>query len=376
MEEYLRIVPAHSKILLKKFIFLPEKLHREHLNWVPPIYAEEKDYFNPKTNLGLEYSDIEPVLCYKGKEIAGRILGIINHKSNQLKNEKVALFSQFECINDEKVACKLLNHVEQWAKSKKAELVSGPSGIYYTDPNGFIIDGFENEPSVATNFNHPYIPELVEQAGYSKKHDLVVYRIDLDQKIPEFYERIYERISKGGKFKIHEFRTKSEIRTVLPSLMDLLNECFQDLDGFTRYSPEEIKSLCQQFLPVLDPKLVKVVSTNDEYVGFIIAMPNISEGVRRANGRLYPLGIFKILQYKKKSRQLDLLLGGVSKRYRGLGIDVLLGYHMIKNAQANNYAFMDSHLEMESNYKVRAEMKKMGGRVYKTYRLYKKFLND
>ena len=105
-------------------------------------------------------------------------------------------------------------------------------------------------------------------------------------------------------------------------------------------------------------------------------MPNISEGIRRTNGRLYPFGIFKILHYKKKSHQLDLLLGGISKRYQGLGIDVLLGYYIIKTAQAENYSFMDSHLEMESNYKVRAEMSKMGGQVYKTYRLYQKVLNE
>jgi len=31
---------------LKKFIFLPEKLHANRPNWVPPIYLDEWKYFN------------------------------------------------------------------------------------------------------------------------------------------------------------------------------------------------------------------------------------------------------------------------------------------------------------------------------------------
>jgi hypothetical protein len=36
---------------------------------------------------------------------------------------------------------------------------------------------------------------------------------------------------------------------------------------------------------------------------------------------------------------------------------------------------MDSHLELESNKKVRAEMEKLGGRITKKYRVFKKSLD-
>jgi len=35
---------------------------------------------------------------------------------------------------------------------------------------------------------------------------------------------------------------------------------------------------------------------------------------------------------------------------------------------------MDSHLELESNFKVRAEMEKTGGSIYKRYMIYSKQL--
>ncbi len=37
--------------------------------------------------------------------------------------------------------------------------------------------------------------------------------------------------------------------------------------------------------------------------------------------------------------------------------------------------YIDSHLEMESNVKVRAEMEYMGGEVYKRYRVFGKVLS-
>ena len=51
---------------------------------------------------------------------------------------------------------------------------------------------------------------------------------------------------------------------------------------------------------------------------------------------------------------------------------MLMGYDIIYMAKRNNFKFIDSHLEMETNYKVRAEREKLRGKVYKKYRLYHK----
>jgi hypothetical protein len=47
---------------------------------------------------------------------------------------------------------------------------------------------------------------------------------------------------------------------------------------------------------------------------------------------------------------------------------------MISTAQDRGYSIIDTHLELESNYKVRAEMEKIGGIVYKKYMIYSKKL--
>ena len=71
---------------------------------------------------------------------------------------------------------------------------------------------------------------------------------------------------------------------------------------------------------------------------------------------------------------MNLLLGGIDPEYQGRGLDVMMGIKLIESAKRAGKTVMDSHLELENNLKVRAEMEKMGGQVYKRYRIYQKAL--
>jgi len=45
---------------------------------------------------------------------------------------------------------------------------------------------------------------------------------------------------------------------------------------------------------------------------------------------------------------------------------------MIVSAQKAGFKWLDSHRELETNVKVRAEMEHWGGTIYKRYRIYQK----
>jgi hypothetical protein len=105
-------------------------------------------------------------------------------------------------------------------------------------------------------------------------------------------------------------------------------------------------------------------------------MPNLTDGIIRAKGKLFPFGIFFIHRAAKRTRQLDTLIGGVRKEFRGRGIDVLMGYTTIKSALEAGFKVADSHHQLETNTKVRAEMERLGGKVYKRFRIYRKDLHE
>ena len=80
----IQIKEVKNKSDLREFIYLPEKIHKDHKNWVPPIYMDDWDFFNSKKNKSFKYSDTILLLACKGDVVVGRCMG------NTMKN--VAVF--------------------------------------------------------------------------------------------------------------------------------------------------------------------------------------------------------------------------------------------------------------------------------------------
>jgi hypothetical protein len=359
---------------VRDFIYLPSAIHHSHTNWVPPIYTDEWRYFNPKKNRAFSYCNTVQLIAFRNGEAVGRILGIINHRSNEYWQEKNARFSHFECWNDQEVAHHLLTYIEKWARINKMNKIIGPYGFSNQDPQGFLIEGFEHPPTITTNCNFEYMIQLLENEGYSKEVDYVVYKVDIPKKIPETYEKIYQRVIRRELYEIVEFSKRRKLRPYIIPVLRLLNECFKDIYGFVPLDEQEMNQLARRYIRILDPGFIKLITINKKVVAFNIAMPNLSDGIRKSKGRLLPFGIFKILKAAKKTKQLDSLVGGIKEEYRGRGLDVLIAMKSIESAKKAGFKYVDSHHELETNLKVRAEMEWLGGKVYKRLRVFQKKL--
>ena len=159
------------------------------------------------------------------------------------------------------------------------------------------------------------------------------------------------------KLRILNFTSKKELRKYIHPVLKLMNESFTEIYGYSQLDENEMLDLANHFIPFLDPKFVAVVTYEDEVAGFMITIASINEGIIAARGHIFPLGFLKILKASKNASQLDLLIGGIKAKYRGLGIDVLIAVHIISVAKKSGFKSIDSHLELESNWKMRAEMK-------------------
>ena len=370
------IQEVKTKKELKTFIYLPEKIHAGHRNWVHPIYMDEWKYFDLKKNKAFSYCDTVLLLAYRGDKAAGRVMGIINSRFNEYRKENIARFGYLETWEDPEVVHALLGKVEDWARQKGMTRIIGPYGFSDQDPEGWLIEGFENRATIATYYNYEWMPRLAEKEGYIKDIDYYVYKLSVPNELPEFYIKIHERIQRRGSYVIHEFRKRKELKPWIRPVLGLMNECYtnSNIYGFAPLDEKEMDDLAKRYLPVVNPRFVKAVTKDDEVVSFIIGIPDMTEGIQKARGRLLPFGFIKVLRASKKTKQLDLLLGAVKERYRGLGLDVLMGVKMLQSASEAGFKTLDTHHEMESNVKVRAEMERMGGVLYKKFRVYQKNL--
>jgi hypothetical protein len=369
-----------KKVITKKdkrtFICLPSRIHRNNPRWLPPIYSDEWLLFDEKNNKSYQYADTVLYLAFRDNRPAGRIMGIINRRYNELHDEKHGRFCFIESYEDQEVVHALITSVEDWARKKGMVKIVGPLGFSDKDPQGLQIEGFEYPKFIVCPTNDSYLPEMIAREGYEKEEDLVNYLAKVPEELPEVYQKILSRVSQSNGYRVVEFQSKREFNKYIIPVLELMNQTFAEIYGFVPLEDSEKKEMASRYMMILNPRFVKVVEATDGVVGFAIGIPDISDAIRRSGGRLFPFGIFRILLALRRSKKLLMLLGGVRKDYRNKGLDVLMAVKMLQACMEYKMELIDLHLILEKNTRMRAECERIGGEVIKRFRIYQKPLID
>ena len=133
----------------------------------------------------------------------------------------------------------------------------------------------------------------------------------------------------------------------------------------------EIDHIAAELKPIIDPSLVLFAETpTGEAIGLALAFPDFNQVLHKLNGRLSPLGIIRLLVHKRRITRLRVLMLGLLEGWRGKGIDALLYLALFRNASAAGMREADMSWILEGNHRMNAAIERMGGRIYRTYRLY------
>ena len=359
---------------LKEFIYLPKKIHRNHANWLPPIYHDEWNFFDAKKNPSFNFCDTRLLIAAKNGKTVGRIMGIIHHKHNQLNNLKNVRFGYLECEDDHSLFQTLIDAVASWGSENGMDTVIGPYGFSDKDVQGFQISGFEEEPVIDSACNFPYMVDFIEKAGFSKEADCLCYRYDMKTPVPERYSRILDRLKTREDFEFLSFTSRKQLKPYIIPVFETVNEAFKHIYGFVPMTKEEMEAMAKQYLPVIDPRFVSVITYQKKVVGFIIGMPSFTKGVQKAKGHLFPFGFIHILKAMRTATKLDLMLGAITPEFQQKGFSIYLSMSMIEAASKLNYKYIDTHLVLEKNGPMSAEMNRFGAYEIKRFRVFRKSL--
>ncbi len=358
----------------KEFISLPEKIHQGHKGWFPPLYMDEKVFFNPRKNHSFDVCDYRLILAYKDGKAVGRIMGIINRKYNEMNDLKNVRFGFIETYNDQVVAHALIAEIEKWGREKGMTKIVGPFGFSDREPQGLLIEGFDDEPVIDSPCNFEYMPELVEKEGYTKELDCVIYRYPLTAIIPDILFKIYDRITARKDIQFLEFKNKRQAKPWIVPVFRAMNESFGHIYGFVPMDEKEMQEMAKKYLPVIDLEFVKVIVKEGKVIGFIISMPNMYKGMQKAKGRLFPFGLFYILNALKTAKTVNTMLGAVVPEHQKKGLDLYLFLATVNSAIKRGMTSVDTHVVMEENDNMMAEFKRFGAFLIKKFRVYQKAL--
>jgi hypothetical protein len=371
------IVSIHEVVTrrdLKAFIYLPAKVHKNDKSWLPPIYMDEWELFDKKKNNSFSYADTVMFLAKRDGRYIGRIMGIISHRYNEFRDEKDGRFCFIEAVNDPSVVNLLIDKVAGWAKERGMVHLVGPLGFSDKDPQGLQVEGFGFHSIITTPTNSSYLPDIISESGFEKKVDLVNYLVDIPSELPPLFQKVLPRLENNTALEVIEFKSTKELKPYIIGVLQLMNDTFTEIYGFVPLTDREKSELAKRYLPILDPAFIKIVKSGDKLIAFAIGMPDISEGIRNAGGKLFPFGIIKIIRASRRSKNLIMMLGGILKEYRGQGLDVMMGAKILQSAINKGMKTIDSHLVLETNGRMRSEYERLGGKIIRRFRIYQKQL--
>jgi len=318
------IKEAITKRDMKKFIMFPFELYKEDKNWVPPLIFDEWNTLSRKKNPSFEHCEAAYLLAYKEDKVVGRIAAIINHKANERWDDHRTRFGWMAFIDDPEVSKALLDAAQAWGDARGMKGIHGPLGFSDLDPEGMLVEGFENEPAITSAYNYAYFPVHMEMHGFVKSVDWVQYKIQSSKPVPEKIARINKLISQ--KYNLRTFIPKSKKETIpyVSKFFNTLNIAFSNLYGFTELSEKQIKYYTDAYFGFARPELLCfILDEKDDVVGFGIILPSLSAAFKKANGRLFPFGFIHILKALKNYDKIDLYFNGVHPDWQNKGIHSL-----------------------------------------------------
>lgn len=368
-----QITPTRKELL--SYIHFGIDLYKGNPCFVPPLVIDELGTLDPNKNPAFEICESAMFMAYRDGKPVGRITGIINKLVNERTGTNDVRFGFVDFINDDEVVNALFQAVEQWGRQKGMTSIIGPMGFSDMDHEGMLIDGFDEMGTMATIYNYPYYPEHMDRMGFKKDVDWVEYQIAIPKEIPEKMRRIADLVTKKFGLRTLKYTSRKKLKADYGhALFDLINEAYDQLYGYSPLTQKQIDSYIEMYIGILRLENVSlVVDSDDKLVGVGISMPSLSRALRKANGRLFPLGWMHLLKaLKGHNPVVDLLLVAIKPEYQSKGVNALLFNDLIPVYQKNGYEYAESNLELEDNASVQLQWQYFDRRLHRRRRAYRK----
>lgn len=364
-----QIVPVRDKRGLGKFIDLPYSLYRGDPNFVPQLRLAQKDLFDQKKHPFYAHAEMQCFLALRDGKTIGRVAAIQDRNYMEFHSEKAGFFGFFECVNEPSVAAALLGAARTWLLERGTEIIRGPVNPSTNYECGVLVEGFNSPPVVMMSYNPPYYDALIQGAGLRKAKDLYAYWAPTEGAPMERFQRVAARSVEANEVKIRPIRMKAFAEDV-ELVWNVYNSAWSRNWGFVPVTRDEFIFMAHDMKAILEPGLVLLGEVQGKVVGFALGLPDINQALKHTNGRLFPLGLLKILYHKRSIRSLRVLVLGVVEEYRTAGVAAGFYAELFRQAVRLGYNGCEASWILEDNTLMNRSAKALGGKRYKTYRIY------
>ena len=336
---------------MKKWVDFPNKLYKKVDAYVPFLFNDEMDTFNPKKNPGYEFCESKQFLAYRDNKIVGRIGGIINHAANKKWGWNSIRFTRFDFIDDFEVSSALFNAVVDWGKERGFDTIMGPIGFYDMDHEGMLIEGFDELNLSITFYNYPYYIEHMEKLGLVKDVDWVEYQLKVPETTDPKIEKLSNYMQERNGYKLVMYNDRKDLWKDGFEAFKLIDEAFSILHGSVPLTDAVINKVLADYIPLVNLRYICSIKDKDgKIAGFAVMVPSIAKALKKSNGRMLPFGLFRMLKaLKGKNDTLEMFFVAVDPEHQRRGMPAIMMDAMLKMCVENGVKICETGPELEHN---------------------------
>jgi hypothetical protein len=372
------IRPVQSRRDLRAFIAFPYRLYADDPAWIPPLLSEQRHQFSPRSAY-FQHARVQLWVAYRNGEPVGRISAQIDQLRTERYADATGHFGMLEALDDPTVFAALLATAETWLRDHGMERVIGPFNLSINGDVGILTEGFDAPPVFLTGHGRPYYDARVQALGYRKVKDVVAYSMDPTASPPRTMVESARRARDAARVRVRPL-DKSRLRAEALVISEIFNDAWKDNWSFVPFTPAEFAELTSALRFLVPRELVQFAEVDGEPVAMLVIVPNLNELIGDLQGRLFPFGWLRLLWRLRfappKSARVALM--GVRKEFQGGALAMALAFGLIEAVRVSRRTSGMRHLEMgwvlEDNFRLLRLMRMLGGRQYKSYRVYEKSL--
>jgi GNAT superfamily N-acetyltransferase len=327
---------------------------------------------DPATGAFLQRGEVEFFLAWRNGKPVGTICAAEDATTNKSRGTRECVFGFFEYVRDQDVFEALLRRVIDWARARGLDALFGPFNLDYEDSYGLLIEGRDRPPPLLCGHTPIYYQDLMEGFGFEPaRGDNLAFAISPHSPTFRRLSRLAERVRQRGHVTIRcaDF---SQWSREIDRVLTLLQTALTHLPDHIGWRRESLAALVEPFREIADPDLILFAEIEGKPVGWLPGLPNLNEALIHANGLRYPWDYAKAWWHMRRQPEcLTLKSVLIPPEYWGTGVGVLLFDEMAKRAVAKGYKWADLSLTSEDNPNTPMLIQRMGGKIYKRYRVYR-----
>ncbi|MSP77710.1 MAG: dATP pyrophosphohydrolase [Rhodospirillaceae bacterium] len=374
------VKPVQTGADWKAFYEAPHVAQGHDPFWIAPLHFMVGEQLNPKKNPWFKHGEAAFWVAMRDGKPIGRISAQIDRSHLELRKDDTGFFGFFETIDDQAVTDALFDAAAAWLRQRGMKRVLGPFSLNINEESGLLIDGFNSSPRMMMGHAQPYYAKRVEAVGFAKAVDMYAYLTPMDTALPFQYIAWLQRaMDRNPRLKVRALDTK-RIDEEIATVVRIFNAAWAENWNFIPLTDADLKHLASELKPLLVPELVSFGTIDGEPMAMCVALPDLNQMIADLDGRLLPFGWAKlgwrILTKKNFSSGTRVPFMGVMPQYKNKPMGSVLALLTVGAVRSASLKLRMPVTEMswvlESNHQTRHSIESIGGRVYKTYRMYEK----